>query len=128
MYSLWKDKKMTKIIMITKPEEMCIGQMYMFKEYPFEQKLKRGICKAICEKSATFRSTKQFESDTIVRFIYETYPKNVNNFIAEYNARIFYKYSKLLEQQEAERNKILQGDFVFVEEVQKKKWYKRLFK
>lgn len=119
---------MTKLITITKPEDMCIGQMYMFKEYPFEQKLKRGICIAICEKSATFRPLGHFESNTIVRFIYETYPQNKNNFIAEYNARLFYKYSKLLEQQEAERDRILNGDFVVIDKVQKERWYKRILK
>jgi hypothetical protein len=114
---------MKEIKRITKPQDMCIGQFYMYLDYGT---LKRGFCEKIDKTSATFRSERDLTD--IIDFIKTSYPKMQYNYIAEYNARIYNKYQKLQEQHKKEREDCLNGNRVRMKETSKKKWYNRFFK
>ena len=114
---------MKEIKKITKPQDMCIGQLYMYLYYG---KLKRGFCEKIEKASATFRFD-SYLTDTVT-FIEMAYPEPKHNYIAEYNARIYNKYKKLQEQHEKECEDCLNGNYVYVKEISKQKWYNKFFK
>lgn len=115
---------MNKIKKITKPEDMCIGQLYMYLNY---NRLERGFCVKIEEKSATFKKKESHYDDTIY-FIKSSWGKTEYNYIAEYNARIYYKYQKLKRQHEKECEDCLNGNYVYIGEISKEKWYNKIFK
>lgn len=111
---------MTKIKKITKPQDLSIGQLYMFSEYSFRLDLDRGFCTKITQNVASF-SRNSFCGDVDIAFG----SLNENCFIAEYNAGIYRKFHKLLEQHKEEIRRLLNGEDVVVGEIAKEKWYKR---
>lgn len=118
---------MISVEKITKPEQLCIGQLYMFKER-WGTNIKRGYCVKIFQDKAVFRNNNSYERDSEIPFVDCHYPQKKYNYIAEYNPRVYHRYKKLLEQQEEERFKLLNGDFVLIAEIGKEKWYKRFLR
>lgn len=114
---------MKEVKKITKPQDMCVGQLYMYLSYG---RLKRGFCEKIEKTSATFRF-EGYLSDTIT-FIESDYREVKYNYIAEYNARIYDKYQKLKKQHEKECEDCLNGDYVYIKEILKEKWYNRFLR
>ena len=117
---------MSKITRITKPEQLTVGRLYLYLQY---DKLKRGYCKAITHNNVTFTDYNWLYDDEI-NFISSHYPKTEYAFIAEYSATLFYKYAKLLKRQEKERQSMLRGDYIEIDEETKtkKSIWKHLFK
>lgn len=111
---------------ITKPDQLVVGRLYLYLQYG---KLKRGYCKAITHNNVTFTDNTWLYDDD-VNFISSHYPKTEYSFIAEYSASLYYKYDKLLKRQEKERQSLLKGEYIEVdEEVKtKKSIWKYLFK
>lgn len=109
--------------MITKPQDLCIGQLYMYKKY---NELERGFCKKIEEDKVTFRRERGWTDE--IKFIANHYPQIEFSWIAEYNARVFRRYKKLQEQYEKELEECLNGKSVYVAEISKKKWYERFLR
>lgn len=103
--------------------DLSIGQLYMYGS-KFNTSLKRGICIKITEDTAEFRPYKHSYSDTV-----DFYKSGYNtDRVYVYNASIFNKYNKLLEQQQKERDNILLGKEVIVQEIADKKWYDRFLR
>ena len=110
-----KGKKITKI------EEMSIGQLYMYISWSDE--LRRGYCSKLEKEKVTFDRGKYCCDDSI-----SLYRDGFEKDIYEYNANIFRKYQRLLEQQKKEREDLLNGKPVVVTAISKEKWYKRFLR
>ena len=110
-----KNKKITKI------EEMSIGQLYMYVSYNYE--LCRGYCSKLEKEKVTFDRGRYCYDDSI-----SLYRDGFEKDIYEYNASIFRKYQKLLEQQKKEREDLLNGKPVVVTAISKEKWYSRFLR
>ena len=103
---------------------MSIGQLYMYQQY--DGNLKRGFCKRLEEPNKVIFS--RFDggySDTVDIAMYENKLFSYDEKIYVYNAYIFMKYNKLLEQQKQERHDLLNGKSVIVGNISNKKWYER---
>ena len=109
-----KSKKITKI------EEMSIGQLYMYIYWNNE--LRRGYCSKLEKDKVTFDKGGCYD-DSI-----SLYRDGFEKDIYEYNAGIFRKYQKLLEQQKKEREDLLNGKPVVVSAISKEKWYSRFLR
>lgn len=114
---------MKEIKKITKPQDMCIGQLYMYLYYG---KLKRGFCKKIEENEVSFR-VDDYLTNTMT-YIETRYPEIKYNYIAEYNAKIYNKYLKLQERHKKECEDCLNGKYVYTRKTPKEKWYNRFFR
>ena len=110
-----KSKKITKI------EEMSIGQLYMYISWNYE--LRRGYCSKLEKGKVTFDQGGYCCDDSI-----SLYRDGFEKDIYEYNAGIFRKYQKLLEQQKKEREDLLNGKPVAVSAISKEKWYSRFLR
>ena len=110
-----KSKKITKI------EEMSIGQLYMYISWNYE--LRRGYCSKLEKGKVTFDREGYCCDDSI-----SLYRGEFEKDIYEYNASIFRKYQKLLEQQKKEREDLLSGKPVVVTAISKEKWYKQFLR
>lgn len=111
---------MEKINRITRPEDLRIGQLYMYRKYG---ELYCGFCKRIEETRVVFKDKNDFKDE--VDFIEDYYPEEKLTYIAEYNARIFRKYQKLQKQHEKELEDCLKGKD---RNKSKKKWYERFLR
>lgn len=104
--------------------DLSIGQLYMYGS-KFNTSLRRGICIKITEDTAEFREYNHTYSDKL-HFHNSSY--NTDR-VYVYNASIFNKYNKLLEQQQKERDNLLLGkDEIVVQEIADKKWYDRFLR
>lgn len=110
-----KNKKITKI------EEMSIGQLYMYVSWSYE--LRRGYCSKLEKEKVTF-DRGGYCCDDSISLCRDGFEKD----IYEYNASIFRKYQKLLEQQKKEREDLLNGKPVVVTAISKEKWFKRFLR
>ena len=122
-YQLWTfgDNKML-CKRIKKLEDFSIGQLYMYRESYIES-LNKGYCIRITKTSVTFDRIGSVLDDTI-----NLYRDELDGDVYEYNANIFRKYQKLLEQQKKEREDLLNGKQVVVDVISKEKWYKRFLR
>lgn len=101
---------------------MSIGQLYMYK-VSYNDSLRRGYCSRLTRDKVAFDRGGYLYDDTINMSL-----KELDGEVYEYNARIYHKYQKLLEQQKKEREDLLSGKSVVVEAVNKEKWYKRFLR
>ena len=96
---------------ITSPEQMTVGQLYMFE---VDDTLERGYCKAIYETKVKFKIRTR-EEYVVVNF------KDINtqkqNFISTYDANVYKRYKILLEQQAKERHELLNGKQIILDKV-----------
>lgn len=114
---------MNKIKIITQPQELCIGQLYMYEKY---NGLERGICIRIFQDKVSFERKGGYVDD--VRYRKYLSDDGEFTYIAEYNARVFNRYNKLIKQHKKELKECLNGKPVYVEEISKKKWYERFLR
>lgn len=105
--------------------ELTIGQLYMFSRFEGHE-LERGYCTKISETEAEFRIAESYCTTQKVN-LRRSDPWNKEKLYM-YNALIFNKYNKLLEQQKQEREDLLLGKSIVVQEISKKKWYERFLK
>lgn len=108
---------------IWEPSDLTINQLYMFLKYKGGT-MERGYCKSITENNAEFDTGSHYNATICLN-------KNDrwnNEKIYVYNASIFNKYNKLLEQQEKEREDLLLGKEVIIQDIANKKWYDRFLK
>lgn len=108
-----------KIKRIEKPEELSIGQMYIYKECG---RYKRGYCISLFKEKAMFEEYPGF-SDTLY------YKSSWNPFeVYYYNASIYNKYKKLCEQHKKEIEDLFNNKEVIVKDISNKKWYERFLR
>lgn len=106
---------------ITKIEEMSIGRLYMYIYWNDE--IRRGYCSKLEKDKVTFDREGHCYDDSI-----SLYRDGFEKDIYEYDASIFRKYQRLLEQQKKEREDLLNGKPVVVTAVSKEKWYKKFLR
>ena len=105
--------------------ELTIGQLYMFLKYEGRE-FERGYCTKISETEAEFKIADNYYTRQTVNLKHDN-PWNREKLYL-YNALIFNKYNKLLEQQKQEREDLLLGKNIIVKEISKKKWYERFLR
>ena len=119
---------MSKIKEITDIGDMSIGQLYLYQMY--EGRLRRGFCTRLEEPNKVVFST--FDggyTETVYLRKYNDTRFSSDEKIYTYNASIFMKFNKLIEQQKQERIDLLNGKSpVIVKSITKKKWYERFIR
>lgn len=90
---------MTEIIRIKKPEELSIGQLYMFRSWS-EGALKRGYCTKIEPTKATFTGVKSYWTDDVIFW-------KSGFYIALYNASVYRKFEQMEKRHKQEIEELL---------------------
>lgn len=108
-----------KIKRIKNPEELSIGQMYMYKDC---YRYKRGYCIAIFKDRAIFESCSGTSNTLFYKRSWDPFE------VYYYNASIYNKYEKLCEQHKKEIEDLFNNKEVIVKSISDKKWYERFLR